>query len=166
MTHVLKHTLCFGALVALTSVVACSAGNGEDDFADEGPVASGEGEETDVSTDALGSSKGDVALKWFASHKGSTAYEHYCEKAVENSFGRSGVYASAIADWNAQGSKRHPGDKKPPRGALVFWKTSQWGHVGVADGAGGFCSTSVNGRIGCAKLPHFQNYLGWAPSPF
>ncbi|CAN5195738.1 hypothetical protein BH09MYX1_BH09MYX1_09140 [soil metagenome] len=166
MSSTMLHpTLRGAALFALAITFACSAASSdtEGDFDDEGPTASGDGVETGVSEDGLSSSP---ALKWFQNHKGSTAYEHYCEKAVENSYGRTGVYASAIADWNAQGSKRHPGNLHPPRGALVFWKTSVFGHVGVADGNGGFCSTSINGRIGCAKLPYFSNYLGWAPEPF
>ncbi|NOU33965.1 MAG: CHAP domain-containing protein [Polyangiaceae bacterium] len=163
----MRHTLRFAVILGLASTVACGAAEDASDEADEGPAVAEGAEETGVASDDLTASpKAESSLKWFASHKGSSSYEHYCEKAVENSYGRSGVYASAIANWNAQGSKRHAGDRKPPRGALVFWRTSVYGHVGVADGAGGFCSTSVGGRIGCAKIPYFQNYLGWAPAPF
>jgi hypothetical protein len=159
-------TIIRGAvLLGLAATFACSASTDDSEgaFDDNGPAVDVGGVETDVSSEAL---TGSSALQWFHNHKGSTAYEHYCEKAVENSYGRSGVYASAIADWNARGGHRHPGSLNPPRGALVFWKTSVFGHVGVADGSGGFCSTSINGHIGCARLPYFQNYLGWAPSPF
>lgn len=145
------------------AIVACGANGNEGEFDDNGPSVEPDGVTISETDEAL---TGSHALQWFHNHAGSTAYEHFCEKAVENSYGRSGVYASAIADWNAQGGHRHPGNMHPPRGALVFWKTSVFGHVGVADGNGGFCSTSVNGRIGCARLPYFSNYLGWAPSPF
>jgi len=38
-------------------------------------------------------SRADDAIAWFAARNGSTAYQGYCEKAVENSYGRTGVYA-------------------------------------------------------------------------
>lgn len=156
-----------GVVFGMAALVACSGStDSEGEFDDNGPTVGDGAEEIDVTNEALGTTRADKALAWFHNRKGSTAYEHFCEKAAENSYGRSGVYASAIADWNAQGGHRHPGSMHPPRGALVFWKTSVFGHVGVADGNGGFCSTSIGGHIGCAKLPYFQNYLGWAPSPF
>lgn len=149
-------------------MLACSASTdaAEGDFTDEGPTVGVGGEETNDTSEALGTTRADKAIAWYHHRKGSTAYEHYCEKAAENSYNRTGVYASAIADWSAQAGHRHPGGAHPPRGALVFWKTSVFGHVGVADGNGGFCSSSINGHIGCAKLPYFQNYLGWASAPF
>lgn len=162
-----KRILRAAALVAVVVMCACSgAGMDEEGTVDDnGPTVGPDGQVIDDSSEALGTTRADKALKWYHDRAGSTAWEHYCEKAAENSYGRSGVYASAIADWKAQGSKRHY-NMNPPRGALVFWKTSIYGHVGVANGNGGFCSSSVNGHIGCAKLPYFQDYLGWAPSPF
>ena len=152
----------------VAGLIACSGStdSSEGEFDDNGPSVTGDAEEIDSTGEALGTTRADKALAWFHARAGSSAYEHYCEKAVENSYGRSGVYASAYVDWQSQGGHRHPGNMNPPRGALVFWKTSVFGHVGVANGNGGFCSTSINGHIGCAKLPYFQNYLGWAPSPF
>ncbi|MFK4089876.1 CHAP domain-containing protein [Kribbella sp. NPDC020789] len=113
-------------------------------------------------------SRADDAVAWFANRNGSTAYQSYCEKAVENSYGRTGVYASAIANWNdaVRRGAAHRGDLNPPKGALVFWNISSWGHVGLATGDGNFWATSVNGRIGKARLPYFANYLGWAQPNF
>ncbi|MCW3819309.1 hypothetical protein ONA91_33195 [Micromonospora sp. DR5-3] len=37
-----------------------------------------------------------------------------------------------------------------------------YGHVGISRGDGSFVATSVNGRIGSARLPYYANYLGWS----
>jgi hypothetical protein len=112
--------------------------------------------------------RSDTAIAWFSARNGSTAYQGYCEKAVENAYGRTGIYASAIANWNdaVRRGVAHRGDLNPPKGALVFWNISQYGHVGLAVGDGTFWATSVNGRIGKARLPYFSNYLGWAQPNF
>ncbi|MFF0344045.1 CHAP domain-containing protein [Kribbella sp. NPDC004875] len=113
-------------------------------------------------------SRADDAIAWFANRNGSTAYQGYCEKAVENAYGTTGVYASAIANWNDAVNRgaAHKGDLNPPKGALVFWNISAYGHVGVATGDGNFWATSVNSAIGKQKLPYFNNYLGWAQPNF
>lgn len=109
--------------------------------------------------------RADKAVAWFTARIGSTAYQGYCEKAAENSYGKTAIYASAKANWNdavARGAA-HRGDLNPPRGALVFWDlAAPYGHVGVARGDRTFLATSVNGKIGSARLPYFSNYLGWA----
>lgn len=104
------------------------------------------------------------AISWFYGRIGSTAYEGYCERAVENAFGVSNRYPSAIANWNAR-DKRYP-YSAAPRGALVFYNTSANGHVALSLGNGQLISSSVNGRIGIAGLPYFQNPLGWAYAPW
>ncbi|MET7276668.1 CHAP domain-containing protein [Kribbella sp. NPDC005582] len=109
--------------------------------------------------------RADKAIAWYAARNGSTAFQGYCEMAAENSYGKTGIWASAKADWNdavARGAA-HPGDLNPPKGALVFWDlAAPYGHVGVARGDGYFWATSVNSQIGLAKLPYFNKYLGWA----
>jgi hypothetical protein len=105
------------------------------------------------------------AIQWMQNHAGSTGWEHYCEKAVENAYGTTGVWASAIAHWQGaiNAGKAHKGDRNPPRGAFVYWNTSQFGHVGIADGNGGFYSSSIGGAIGHGgSLSYFVNYLGWS----
>lgn len=105
------------------------------------------------------------AIEWMQQHKGDTGWEEYCEKAVENAYGTTGVWPSAIAHWNGAiaAGKAHKGNTNPPKGAFVYWNTSQYGHVGIADGSGGFYSTSINGAIGhSTTLSYFQNYLGWS----
>lgn len=103
----------------------------------------------------------DTAVKWFEARKGSTKYEHCCQKAAGLSWDRDTKHASAIKFWKSSDGKRHT-KGTPPKGAFVFWDISSYGHVGVADGKGGFWSTGVNGKIGHAKsTKHFGNYLGW-----
>jgi uncharacterized protein YraI len=113
--------------------------------------------------------RADKAIAWYAARNGSTDYQGYCEMAAENSYGKTGIWASAKADWDdavARGAA-HPGDLNPPKGALVFWDlAAPYGHVGVARGDGYFWATSVNGQIGLAKLPYFNKYLGWAHPNF
>lgn len=99
------------------------------------------------------------AIAWMQNHAGNTGWEEYCEKAVENAYGTTGVWPSAIAHWNA--GVHHTGSTAP-KGAFVYWNTSVYGHVGIADGNGGFYSSSIGGAIGHASsVSYFQNYLGW-----
>lgn len=106
------------------------------------------------------------AIQWFYNHMGSTAYEEQCELAVENSFGTSGQYATAYADW--QHRAQHPNSAAAPRGTLVFYKTSASGHVTISLGNGTVISTSASGhKIGISPITGwFSPLLGWAPSPW
>lgn len=109
--------------------------------------------------------RADKAIAWYAARSGSTAFQGYCEMAAESSYGKTAIWASAMADWNdavARGAA-HRGDLNPPKGALVFWDlAAPYGHVGVAKGDGTFWATSVSGAIGTRALPYFNSYLGWA----
>lgn len=121
-----------------------------------------------ISVDSAGDGTAAGAVAWYQAHAGSTGWEHYCERAAENSYGTSGVWASAIAHWNGA-SPKHSGDTHPPKGAFVYWNISQYGHVGISDGAGGFYATSVGGRIGhvtksAGGYGYFSHYLGWTPA--
>lgn len=103
------------------------------------------------------------AIAWMSNHRGSTAYEGYCERAVRLAWDRTTHHASAIEHWRSSDGARHT-TGTPPKGAFVFWNTSSNGHVGIADGAGGFWSTSVGGKIGHgSSTGYFRNYLGWKP---
>jgi len=103
------------------------------------------------------------AVAWYRSHLGSTGWEHYCEKAAENSYGTTGVWASANAHWNGASPKHTTGT--PPAGSFVYWNISAYGHVGIADGSGGFYATSVGGKIGHgSSTSYFSNYRGWTPA--
>lgn len=100
------------------------------------------------------------AIQWMKNRLGSRAYEHYCEKAVENAYGTTGVWASAKQHWQNATVHRN---RNAPAGAFVYWNISKWGHVGIADGNGGFYSTGVGGKIGHpGSLGYFSNYVGWS----
>ena len=120
---------------------------------------------TDIGIDSAGDGTITGAIQWMQNHIGATAWEGLCEKAVENAYGTTGVWASAIAHWYGaiNAGKAHPGNYSPPKGAFVYWNTSQFGHVGISDGAGGFYSSSIGGAIGHRTgYNYFVNYLGWS----
>ncbi|WAL64490.1 CHAP domain-containing protein [Amycolatopsis cynarae] len=131
-------------------------------------TAAPENVSSDVSILAAGDGTPAGAVKWYSNHNGSTAYQGYCEKAAENAYGTTGVWASANAHWNGA-SPKHAGNYSPPLGAFVYWNISAYGHVGISDGAGGFWATSVNGHIGhvtkaMGGYNYFSNYRGWTPA--
>ncbi len=105
----------------------------------------------------------DEAVRWFEQHRGSSAYENLCERAVRLAWDRSTHHTDALDHWNSSDGTRHSGDTQPPRGAFVFWNTTGGhGHVGIADGEGGYWATNVRGAIGhFTSLSFFSNYLGW-----
>lgn len=107
------------------------------------------------------------AVAWYRAHDGSTGWQSYCEKAAENAYGTTGVWASANQHW--ENAPQHPGNYSPPLGAFVYWNISAYGHVGISDGAGGFWATSVHGAIGHVTKAdggynYFNNYRGWTPA--
>jgi hypothetical protein len=78
--------------------------------------------------------------------------------------------ADAIGAWNAA-KHRHPGDKHPPKGAPVFWKSgsggSGHGHIAIVRG-GNMRSTDIpsSGKVGnddgsWPRIHWGQTYLGW-----
>ncbi|MGH8877843.1 MAG: CHAP domain-containing protein [Stackebrandtia sp.] len=129
----------------------------------ESSDSSDKSSQQEVKAPADGTPQG--AIEWYQSQDGSTEYEGMCELAAEKAYGTSGVWPSAIDHWNGAiaAGKAHEGDTNPPAGAFVYWNTSQYGHVGVADGKGGFYATSVGGKIGHGDdLGYYGNYLGWS----
>lgn len=70
-----------------------------------------------------------------------------CERFVTLAYGHGGGYPTANAHWYAPGPKSTTG--VPPRGALVFWRTSNpAGHVALSLGNGIVASTDFNSRTG------------------
>jgi hypothetical protein len=112
-------------------------------------------------------SKGESAITWFYNNRGSSFREGLCEKAVEEAFGYINPhYLTARANWTAR-DKRTP-YTAAPRGTLVFYSTSNDGHVAISLGNGQVISTSAPGRkIDVVPISGwFQNPLGWAYSPW
>lgn len=106
----------------------------------------------------------DAAIDRFESKIGSTQYEDYCERAVENAFGTQGHYASAIDDWHSQ--VQHSDWQHAPKGAMVFYDTSSDGHVALSLGDGRVVSSSAHHQVGIVPVGFFQHPLGWAYAPY
>jgi hypothetical protein len=106
----------------------------------------------------------EYAISWFYNHQGATNYEGLCELAVENAFGTSGRYTTAISNWNSR-DHNFP-YLSAPRGTLVFYNTSSAGHVALSIGNGYVISSSAGGHIGVVPSSYFQNPLGWGHSPW
>jgi hypothetical protein len=106
----------------------------------------------------------DSAIDRFESKIGSTAYEDYCERAVEMAYGTTGHYASAIDDWHSQ--QQHSDWQNAPRGAMVFYDTSSDGHVALSLGDGRVVSSSAHHQVGIVPVNYFQHPLGWAYAPY
>ena len=69
-----------------------------------------------------------------------------CERYMNLAYGLGGGYPTALAHWNAAGP-RSGGYSTPPRGALVFWRTSNpAGHVALSLGNGIVVSTDYNAQ--------------------
>ncbi|RZQ60883.1 CHAP domain-containing protein [Amycolatopsis suaedae] len=155
------------ALAATTLVTAPAAASTEGiTAADIDPSAGVFTTVPDSELEALGAGDGTPAgaVQWFRNRMGSTAYQGLCEKAVENAYGVTGVWASANAHWFGA-SPKHTNGSRPPKGAFVYWNISKWGHVGIADGNGGIYATSIGGKIGHASsVNYFRNYRGWTPA--
>ncbi|MCD2195917.1 hypothetical protein LQ327_21335 [Actinomycetospora endophytica] len=110
------------------------------------------------------SQKVDAAIDRFESKIGSTQYEDYCERAVENAFGTQGHYESAIQDWRSQ--QQHSDWQHAPKGAMVFYDTSSDGHVALSLGDGRVVSSSAHHQVGIVPVGFFQHPLGWAYAPY
>jgi NlpC/P60 family protein len=90
-----------------------------------------------------------------------------CETFVENAYGTSGRYATALAHYRAVKANIHTSGTPPP-GAMVFYNLTQWGHVGISVGGGYVISTQTPNGAAVKKhtVGYFSNYLGWASPGF
>ena len=69
-----------------------------------------------------------------------------CERYMNLAYGLGGGYPTALSHWNAAGPKSR-GYSTPPRGALVFWRSSNpAGHVALSLGNGIVVSTDYNAQ--------------------
>lgn len=131
---------------------------------------------TKVGTVAPVPTKYDKAVSWANGQIGSMAYDGLCERFVENAYGTSGRYASAIANYRAQqaAGRVHTSTTGIPKGALVYSSHPAYdlgyGHVEIARGDGTYISGGASTRYGnhstvqvYTALP--VGYLGWAYPP-
>lgn len=126
-----------------------------------------------TSTSGTSSTKASAAVAWARGKVGSMDYSFACERFVENAYGTSGQYASAIAAYNALRRSVHTTRTGIPAGALVFSSQPQYdlgyGHVSIAVGDGTFIAggMDVGGSTVTVRrttgLP--GGYLGWTEAP-
>lgn len=118
------------------------------------------------------------AVAWANSQVGSMGYPGLCELFVENAYGTSGRYASAIAAYYAlrAAGQIHTSSTGIPAGALVFSSNRAWdlgyGHVMLSRGDGTFVSGGAwTGGGNHTTVQIFSSpapsggYLGWAYAP-
>ncbi len=93
-----------------------------------------------------------------------------CQQQCRIWAGISARYPDAATAWRNT-NDRHPGDRNPPRGSMVFWTggSSGHGHVAVSLGGGKIRSTDAGGRgrvatvdLGWVERNWGQRYGGWA----
>jgi hypothetical protein len=94
--------------------------------------------------------------------------------AVSYGYNHSGS-ATAMDHWRETPAKfRHPGDKHPPRGALLYWTTGHYpGHVAIYVGKGLIASNDIKRRGAIDIVPMSKiaqkwgaRYVGWAAPYF
>lgn len=102
------------------------------------------------------------ALKFAEEHVGTNAYDHMCEKSVENAYGKTGVFPSARDAYltaSHSGSLRN--DPVPPAGAMVYLKGNKtYGHVALSAGDGYIYSSGIGGKYEKVKLSDMPKQWG------
>ena len=124
------------------------------------------------------SSRESRAVSWANSQIGSMSYPGLCEKFVENAYGTTGRYLTAIAAYQSlrAAGQIHTASTGIPAGALVFSENSAWdfgdGHVMISRGDGTFVSGGAwTGGGNRSTVQVFNSpapvggYLGWAYAP-
>lgn len=104
------------------------------------------------------------------------SWDNLCLSFVAHAYGWSGSgKPMASTQWSdTPSSMRHEGDRNPPPGALVFWKTShEAGHVALYLGNGMIASNDIHaqGKISIVPMDEIDQkwgakYLGWTPPYF
>lgn len=120
-------------------------------------------------------SREDLAIAWGNSKIGSQDYPMLCERFVENAYGVTGRYPSALADFTDQQTKGLIRTTLPaPRGALVYSRTPYdqgYGHVEISRGDGTYLSGGMgNPTVQLVSSPSARTgagytFLGWAYPP-
>lgn len=117
-----------------------------------------------------------VAWEQQQQQSGTTGWQNRCLASVGLAYGWSatGVEYAIDADLTLPAHYRHDGDRNPPVGSLLFWKTSgRAGHVAVYVGSGMIASTDmpIVGKIGIVPAEWIEQkwggiYVGWSPPYF
>jgi hypothetical protein len=91
-----------------------------------------------------------------------------CLRYVRTWWEVGSLYGSAIEAWNGARHK-HPGDRTPPKGAPLFYRGGNYGHIVIADpGHQGCRSTDCkssgvvsDAEIAWTEVTWGYTYLGW-----
>lgn len=126
---------------------------------------------------ATASSREDRAIAWALSMQGSRDYPALCGKFIANAYGLGALgYATAYDFYRAQlAAGRVQTSGTPPKGAIVFTKSSYdggAGHVAIAVGDGRYVMGGVARFDGATVWTYTSwnpapgaQYLGWATAP-
>jgi hypothetical protein len=115
------------------------------------------------------------AIDWAKSQLGSTYWNGYCELMVEQEYGTSGRFGSALihANFEIAHGNMHTGDTNVPAGALAYFGAASvnggYGHVMISIGGGQFITNgyTYNGHTYGATITTLGSvgagpYIGWA----
>lgn len=122
-------------------------------------------------------SSAEKAITWMATRLGHREYDRQCLAAVYQAYLSGGRNITAGLPWGPShdsaytywtvAANRHPGDRNPPRGALVFFRSLAGapGHVAISLGGGQMIST-YDGRTPGIHIMAISSYdpsryLGW-----
>lgn len=107
-----------------------------------------------------------IGQVYTSENRNATWWSGWCETFVEGAYGNRFLYGSAMDNYNSLASRGLIKQGAPPRGALVFWRSGTYGHVGIGVGSGNVVSTMgfSNQRLPVSRnlYTYFGNYLGWA----
>jgi len=112
------------------------------------------------------------AVAWAEGHLSTSynpEYRYKCDHVVGLAFGRAASgFESAIVHWQSTPERFRHYDRSPPAGALVFFRTGQYGHACLSTGNGNVISTDINGpgTLGRSSISIIEHnwsapYLGW-----
>lgn len=100
----------------------------------------------------------------------TTCKAGYCLQWSRERAAIPSLYNDAADAWRAT-NDRHPGDRNPPRGSMVYWTggSNGYGHIAVSRGDGTVRSTDAGGagKVATVSLGWVENnwglpYAGWA----
>ncbi len=105
--------------------------------------------------------------KW--AKRGTSGYHNQCLRLADNAYQPKGNRTStALNQWYRAKRKGygHVGNRKPPVGAQMFWRTSNpAGHIATYVGNGKAVTNMPGGKvkkINWRKMNSWGKYLGWA----
>jgi hypothetical protein len=112
----------------------------------------------------------DAAIAWMRDQdqRNTGGWQNRCLAAVGQAYGHPGTtpvdgHFYAVGQWTAMPTRyRSPGMSNPPRGALVFWTTSDpAGHIAISNGDGRVWTTDPPGRSGQIGLVDVDTIDTW-----